>query len=63
LRVAVVRSEKLVSEAGDSSGTKRKGEHPPSEAITKQQPAKTEKCSCFAVVTVIFGMCNSVRLS
>jgi hypothetical protein len=25
LRVAVVRSEKLVAEAGDSSGTQRKG--------------------------------------
>jgi hypothetical protein len=35
LRVAVVRSEKLVAEAKDSSETQRKGEHLPLEAATK----------------------------
>jgi hypothetical protein len=35
LRVTVVRSEKLGAEAGDSSGTQRKGKNEPLEAATK----------------------------
>jgi hypothetical protein len=46
LRVAAVRSEKLVAEARDSSGSQRKGEHPPLEDATKPQLVKTEKASC-----------------
>jgi hypothetical protein len=30
-----VRSERLVAEAGESSGTQSKGERPPLEAVTK----------------------------
>jgi hypothetical protein len=41
--VAVVRSEKLVAENGDSSGTHRKGNV---GAATKQRLVKTEKTSC-----------------
>jgi hypothetical protein len=41
-RVAVVRSEKLVAEAGESS----EGEPPPLEADTKQRLVKTEKALC-----------------
>jgi hypothetical protein len=33
--------EKLVAEAEDSSGTQRKRERPPFEAVTKQQLVKT----------------------
>jgi hypothetical protein len=40
LRVSVVRNEKLVAEAGDSSGTSAV------EAATKQQLVKTEKTFC-----------------
>jgi hypothetical protein len=40
LRVADVRSEKLVAEAGDSLGTQKKEKL---EASTKQQLVKTEK--------------------
>jgi hypothetical protein len=43
---SVARSEKLVAEARDSSGTKRKGEHAPLEAITKQRLVKTETILC-----------------
>jgi hypothetical protein len=44
LRVASVRSEKLVAEAGDSSGTQRKGDGPLVEVATKQRIVKkTEK--------------------
>jgi hypothetical protein len=43
---SVKRSEKLVAEAGDSSGTQRKGKRLPLEATTKQQLLKTEKTSC-----------------
>jgi hypothetical protein len=43
---SVVRSEKLVAEAEDSSGTQRKGERPLLEAATKQQLVKTEKTLC-----------------
>jgi hypothetical protein len=46
LRVAVVRSEKLIAEAGDSSGTQRKVECPSLEAATKQWLVRTEKTSC-----------------
>jgi hypothetical protein len=41
LRVAVVKSKKLVAEARDSSGTQRKGELLPLEAATMQQLVKT----------------------
>jgi hypothetical protein len=43
LRVAVVRSEKLVAEARDSSETQRNGECPPLEIATKQELVKTKK--------------------
>jgi hypothetical protein len=46
-----------VAEAGDSSGTRRKGN------VRCLKPlGKTEKTFMYAVVTVIFEMCNSVRL-
>jgi hypothetical protein len=62
LRVAVVRREKRVAEAGDSSVREPRGkERPPLEAATKQRLVK-KKCMC-AVFTVIFGVCISVRLS
>jgi hypothetical protein len=57
-----VRREKLVAETGDSSGSERLGERLPLEAATKQRLIKTEKFMC-AVVTVFFGVRNSVRLS
>jgi hypothetical protein len=41
-----VRSEKLVAEVGDSSGTQWKGKRPPLEAATKQRLVKTEKTLC-----------------
>jgi hypothetical protein len=37
-------------------------ERPPLEAATKQRLVRTEKTVC-AIVTVIFEVCNSVRLS
>jgi hypothetical protein len=45
-RVTVVSSEQLVAEAGDNSGTRRKEEHPPLEAATKQGVMKTKKTLC-----------------
>jgi hypothetical protein len=50
-----VRREKLLAEAGDSSGTQKRGKRPPLEAATKQRLVKTEKSLC-ASVTVTFGM-------
>jgi hypothetical protein len=49
-----VRSEKLVAEARDSSGTLRNGERPPLEVATEQRLVKIEN-TLSAVVTVIFG--------
>jgi hypothetical protein len=46
LRVTVVRSEKLVAEARDSSGNLEQGKYPPLEATTKQWLLKTKKASC-----------------
>jgi hypothetical protein len=62
LTVPVVRNEKLVAEAGDSLGNPEEGERRSLEAVTKEQLVKTEDLMC-AVVTVIFGVCTSVRLS
>jgi hypothetical protein len=62
LRVAVVRSEKLVAETGGSSGTQRKGNV---HRWSCYQATATEDWEDFlcAVVTVIYGVYNSVRLS
>jgi hypothetical protein len=38
-----VRSEKLVAEARDSSGTQRRGERPLLKTATKQRLSKAEK--------------------
>jgi hypothetical protein len=46
LRDTVVRSEKLVAEAGESSGIQRKREQPPSEAALKQRLVKIAKNLC-----------------
>jgi hypothetical protein len=46
LSVALVRSDKLVAEAGDSSETQRKGKRPMLEAAAKKRPVKTEKTLC-----------------
>jgi hypothetical protein len=46
LRVAVVRSEKLVAEDWDSSGTQEEGKRPPLETATKERLVKTEKNLC-----------------
>jgi hypothetical protein len=50
-----VRSEKLTAEAGGNLGTQRKGN-------VRYQATASEDFMC-AVVTVIFGVRNSVRLS
>jgi hypothetical protein len=42
LRTGVVRSEKLVSEAGDTSGKPEEGERTPLEAATKQRATASE---------------------
>jgi hypothetical protein len=59
LRVAVVRSEKLVAEAQEPRGRKT------SDVGSLYQATASEHLEEFicAVVTVIFGVCNSVRLS
>jgi hypothetical protein len=59
LRVAVVRSEQLVAEAGGSLGTQRKGM---SAVGSRYQATASEDWEDFmcAVVTVIFGMCETV---
>jgi hypothetical protein len=57
-----VRSEKLVGETRGQFGNAEEGERPPCEAATKQRLMKTEDFMC-AIVTVMFGVCNSVRLS
>jgi hypothetical protein len=62
LRVAVVRGEKLVAEAGGQFWNPEEGESPPLKAVTKQRLVKTEK-TMRAVVTVIFGVCNSMSPS
>jgi hypothetical protein len=51
-----------VAEAGDRSGTQSKGT---SAFGSRYQATAREDCEDFmcAVGTVIFGMCNSVRLS
>jgi hypothetical protein len=46
LRVAVVRSEKLVAEARGQFGNPEEGKRPPFEAATKQRLVKTEKTLC-----------------
>jgi hypothetical protein len=58
-----VRSEKLVAEARGQFGNPGEAERPPLKAATKQQLVKTEKTPICALVTVIFGVCNSVKLS
>jgi hypothetical protein len=45
-RVAVMKSEKLVAEVGESSGTEKKGERPSLKAATKQRLVKTENTLC-----------------
>jgi hypothetical protein len=45
MTVEAVRSEKLVAEVGDSSGTHREGGPSLLETATKQRLAKTEKTS------------------
>jgi hypothetical protein len=59
---SVVRSEKLVHDAGDSSRTPKDGEHQLLEADTKQWLVKIDHFTC-GVVTVINGMRKSVRPS
>jgi hypothetical protein len=59
LRVAAVRSEKLVAEAWGQFGNPEEGVRQSLEAATKKQLVKTEDFMR-AVVTVIFGVCNSV---
>jgi hypothetical protein len=54
--------EKLVAEARGPFGNPEEEKRPPLEAATKQRLMKTEDFMC-AVVTVIFGVCNSVNLS
>jgi hypothetical protein len=46
LTVAVMKSEKLVAEAGDSFGDPEEEERPPLKAATKQRLVKTEKSFC-----------------
>jgi hypothetical protein len=55
----VLRSEKLVAETGDPD----KGGRPLLIAATKLRLVKTEKTVTCAVITVMFGVCISVRLS
>jgi hypothetical protein len=62
LRIAFVRSEKLVDETGGQFGNPEEGERPLLEAATKQRIVWTEYFIC-AVFTVISGVCNSMRLS
>jgi hypothetical protein len=60
LRVVVVRSEKLLAEAEDSSGNERKY-----TVVSRYHATTSYDCEDFvcAVATVIFRVCNSVRLS
>lgn len=60
LRAAAMTSEKLVAEAEDSSGTQRKGECPASRY--QATASKDREDFVCAVVSVVFGVCNSVRL-
>jgi hypothetical protein len=60
LGVAVVRSEKLVAEAGDSSGTQRKNS---AERRYQAKARKDSKDFMRAIVTTVFEVCNSVRVS
>jgi hypothetical protein len=62
LRVAVARSEKLVAEVGDSSGTRGRGTSAVRSRYQATVSEDTEDFMC-AIVTVIFGVFNSVRLS
>jgi hypothetical protein len=57
-----VRSEKLVAEAGVGSGTQRYGNGRRCEPLQININEDREDFMC-AVGTVIFGVCNSVRLS
>jgi hypothetical protein len=54
--VAVVRE--AGSRGGGHFGDPEEGKRLPLEAATKQRLVKTEKTSC-----VMFGVCNSARLS
>jgi hypothetical protein len=61
LRVAVTRNEKLIAEAGDSSGTQKKGNV---RCLSRYQATASEDLEDFmcAVVTAIVGVCDSERL-
>jgi hypothetical protein len=61
LRVAVEKSEDLVAEAGDSSGTLRERNVRRWKPLPNNDYSRLRRLS--AVVTVIFGVCNSARLS
>jgi hypothetical protein len=50
--------KKLVAEVRGHFGNQEEGELPPLEVVTKQQLGKTEDFMR-AVVSVIFGVCNS----
>jgi hypothetical protein len=60
-KTAVVRS-KVLAEAAKSSGTRREGTSAVGSRYQATASENSEDFMC-AVVTVIFGVCNSVRLS
>jgi hypothetical protein len=62
VRVIIVRRKKLVAEAGDSSGTQRKDTSVVGSHYQTTASEDLEDFMC-AIVTVIFVVCNSVRLS
>jgi hypothetical protein len=60
-QVTVVKSEKLVAKARESSGTQRKGSVHSWKPLSSNNQGRLKNFMC-VVVTVIFRVCSSVRL-
>jgi hypothetical protein len=57
-----MRSEKLVAKAEDSSGTQRNGGTSAVGSRYQATASEDREDFVYAVVSLVFGVCNSVRL-